>query len=186
MPTAAVVNQPTLSELLQSGIKVASTTHDQNKIKDVHKLLELLTEQAKSIVKSSSDHDSSSCPASDYLMYTLQLMKLLFEYGLHATLEYHFALLKRVHNGECSLKGEHPMLMFEVFTKYKRLHHDKLLHSSLQHSTYSNSSSFNQNKQQQARKQIPKFSGTPCAFHTKQLGKPANHSDEQCRVAKSK
>lgn len=192
MPTAAVVGQPTLSDLLQSGIKVTSTTNDKNKIKDVHKLLELLTEQAKAIVKSSSslttsEHDSNTCAASDFLLYTLQLMKLLFEYGLHATLEYHFALLKRVHAGECVLKGEHPMLMFEVLSKYKRLHHEKLLHSSLIHSNnnnYSNSNSSYSNKQHSssARKTTPKFTGTPCAHHTKLLGRAANHSDDQCRA----
>lgn len=189
MPTAAVVGQPTLSDLLQSGIKVTSTTNDKNKIKDVNKLLELLTEQAKAIVKSSSlttsEHDSTTCAASDFLLYTLQLMKLLFEYGLHATLEYHFALLKRVHDGECVLKGDHPMLMFEVLSKYKRLHHDKLLHSSLLHSSnsYSNSSSSHSNKQQSfARKSTPKFTGTPCSHHTKLLGRSANHSDDQCRA----
>ena len=184
-----MVGQPTLSELLQSGIKVASTTHDKNKIKDVHKLIELLTEQAKAIVKSSSsmsatsttEHDSSNCAAGDFLIYTLQLLKLLFEYGLHATLEYHFALLKRVHAGECTLKGEHPMLMFEIFSKYKRLHYEKLLYSSLVHST---TSSTNSNKQQSARRTAPKFNGTPCTYHTKLLGRAANHSDEQCRVAK--
>jgi hypothetical protein len=193
MPTAAVVGQPTLTDLLQSGIKVASTMNDKNKIKDVHKLVELLTEQAKAIVKASSnstvvEHDSSTCAASDFLIYTLQLMKLLFEYGLHATLEYHFALLKRVHAGECLLKGEHPMLMFEIFSKYKRLHHEKLLHSSLIHSSnnYSNSSSYSNNKQQSSsgRKSTPKFTGTPCTYHTRVLGRPANHSDEQCRVPK--
>jgi hypothetical protein len=186
MPTAAVVGQPTLSDLLQSGIKVASTTNDKNKIKDVHKLIELLTEQAKSIVKSSSlttsEHDSTTCAASDFLLYTLQLMKLLFEYGLHATLEYHFALLKRVHAGECVLKGEHPMLMFEILSKYKRLHHDKLLHSSLVHSNNNYSSSSSYKQQSSARKPTPKFTGTPCSYHTKLLGRSANHSDEQCRA----
>lgn len=183
MPTAAVVGQPTLSELLQSGIKVASTTHDKNKIKDVHKLIELLTEQAKAIIKSSTnaEHDSTNCAASDFLIYTLQLMKLLFEYGLHATLEYHFALLKRVHAGECTLKGDHPMLMFEVLSKYKRLHYEKLLYSS---SIHSNTTSTNSNKQSSARRTATKFTGTPCSYHTKLLGRSANHSDEQCRVSK--
>ena len=187
MPTSAVVGQPTLSDLLQSGIKVTSTTNDKNKIKDVHKLLELLTEQAKAIVKSSSlttsEHDSTICAASDFLLYTLQLMKLLFEYGLHATLEYHFALLKRVHDGECILKGEHPMLMFEILSKYKRLHHDKLLHSSLVHSSnYNNNNNYSNKQQSSGRKSTPKFTGTPCTYHTKLLGRSANHSDEQCRA----
>jgi hypothetical protein len=155
-------------------------------------LIELLTEQAKSIVKSSSlttsEHDSSTCASSDFLIYTLQLMKLLFEYGLHATLEYHFALLKRVHAGECVLKGEHPMLMFEILSKYKRLHHDKLLHSSLLHSNNNNnnnnnySNSYSNKQQSSARKSTPKFTGTPCSYHTKLLGYSANHSDEQCRA----
>ncbi len=191
MPTSAVVGQPTLSDLLQSGIKVTSASNDKTKIKDVNKLLELLTEQAKAIVKSSSlttsEHDSNTCAASDFLLYTLQLMKLLFEYGLHATLEYHFALLKRVHDNECTLKGEHPMLMFEVLSKYKRLHHDKLLHSSLIHSNNNNnnnnySNSYSNKQQSSARKSTPKFTGTPCSYHTKLLGRSANHSDDQCRA----
>jgi hypothetical protein len=178
LPTATTT-QPTLTELLQSGLKATAANHDRTKIKDVHKLLELLTEQAKSIIKS-SEHDTSTCAASDYLMYTLNLMKLLFDFGLAATLEYHFALMKKVQANEAKLVGEHPMLFIEIASKYSRLPHTNVLQSvPISTAKPTSTGKF-------GRKSTPKFTGKPCEYHTKLLGKPANHSDAECRVAKQK
>jgi hypothetical protein len=77
------------------------------------------------------------------------------------------------------------MLMFEIISKYKRLQHEKLLHSTLIYSNTNNNKSSTNNKQS-ARKPAAKFDGAPCAYHTKLLGHAANHSDAQCRAAKSK
>jgi hypothetical protein len=175
LPTNTASDRTSLAELLQSGIKVsnAAATTGTHKIKDVHQLLELLTEQAKAICASDNANG-----ASEYLIYTLNLMKLLFEYGLNATLDYHFKLMKRIQTKETKLTTEQPMLMLDVMSKYKRVVNDKLLHSTL---LYSNSNKPTTNNKSNGARTTTKFTGTPCSFHTKQLGKPANHSDEQCR-----
>ncbi len=190
LPSPSSASQPTLTELLQSGIKATAANNDRTKIKDVHKLLELLTEQAKAIVK--VEHDANSCSASEYLIYSLSLMKLLFDFGLNATLEYHFSLMKLVQANEAKLTSQNPLLMLEMMSKYKRLHHTNLLHSSYIYSNNNNNNNNNNksnnsnNYKSNPRNASYKFTGTPCTFHTKQLGRPANHSDEQCRVAKTK
>jgi hypothetical protein len=186
LPTATA-SQPTLTELLQSGLKATAANNDRTKIKDVHKLLELLTEQAKSIIKSSEQsHDSTSNATSDYLIYTLNLMKLLFDFGLQATLEYHFALMKKVQANECRLTGEHPMLYIEIASKYKRLQTSNVLQSSLMFTSNTNSNSNSKSSNGKSNGRTPKFTGKPCEYHTKLLGKPANHSSDDCRVAKAK
>ncbi len=179
LPTNTASDRTSLAELLQSGIKVsnAAATTGTHKIKDVHQLLELLTEQAKAICAS-----DNATGASEYLIYILNLMKLLFEYGLNATLDYHFKLMKRIQTKETKLTTEQPMLMLDVMSKYKRVVNDKLLHSTLLYAN-SNKPTTTNNKNNGART-TTKFTGTPCSFHTKQLGKPANHSDEQCRKGK--
>ena len=177
LPTNTASDRTSLAELLQSGIKVsnAAATTGNHKIKDVHQLLELLTEQAKAII--SADNASG---ASEYLIYTLNLMKLLFEYGLNATLDYHFKLMKRIQTKETKLTNEQPMLMLDIMSKYKRVINDKLLHSTL---IYSNSNKSNTtNTKSSGARTTTKFTGTPCSYHTKLLGKPANHSDDQCRA----
>jgi hypothetical protein len=176
LPQSNTSDRTSLAELLQSGIK-ANATSSNHKIKDVHKFLELLTEQAKTIVQ--TDNQSGS-GASDYLLYTLSLMKLLFDYGLNATLDYHFKLMKRIQAKECKILTEQPMLMLDIMSKYKRVSSEKLLHSTLLYT--SNTSTSKSSSKSNPRSGNGKFSGVPCAFHTKQLGHPANHSDEQCRA----
>ncbi len=177
LPQSNTSDRTSLAELLQSGIK-ANATSSNHKIKDVHKFLELLTEQAKTIVQ--TDNQSGS-GASDYLLYTLSLMKLLFDYGLNATLDYHFKLMKRIQAKECKILTEQPMLMLDIISKYKRVSSEKLLHSTLLYT--SNSSTGNKSSSKSnPRSGNGKFSGVPCSYHTKQLGYSANHSDEQCRA----
>lgn len=177
LPQSNTSDRTSLAELLQSGIK-ANATSGNHKIKDVHKFLELLTEQAKTIVQT----DNQSGPgASDYLLYTLSLMKLLFDYGLNATLDYHFKLMKRIQAKECKISTEQPMLMLDIISKYKRVSSEKLLHSTLLY-TGNNTFTSKSSSKSNPRSGNGKFSGVPCSFHTKQLGYPANHSDEHCRA----
>ncbi len=126
MPTPATATEPTISEILSSGIKATANKNDSTKIKDVHQLVELLTEQAKSIIASSDNQHSSN----EFLLYTLQLFKLLFEYGIHAALHFHFNLMKKVQQNETKLTAEQPMLMFDVITRWKRLENNKILFST--------------------------------------------------------
>ena len=177
LPQSNTSDRTSLAELLQSGIK-ANATSGNHKIKDVHKFLELLTEQAKTIVQ--TDNQSGS-GASDYLLYTLSLMKLLFDYGLNATLDYHFKLMKRIQAKECKISTEQPMLMLDIISKYKRVSSEKLLHSTLLY-TGNNTFTSKSSSKSNPRSGNGKFSGVPCSFHTKQLGYPANHSDEHCRA----
>jgi hypothetical protein len=178
LPQSNTSDRTSLAELLQSGIK-ANSLSTVHKIKDVHKFLELLTEQAKTIVQSDNQSGSGS---SDYLLYTLSLMKLLFDYGLNATLDYHFKLMKRIQAKECKITTEQPMLMLDIMSKYKRVSSDKLLHSTLLYTSNTSTGKSSSKSNSNPRSANSKFSGTPCAFHTKQLGHPANHSDEQCRA----
>jgi len=182
LPAPTSASQATVTELIQSGIK-ATASANNSKIKDVNQLLELLTEQAK-LITTSTSASSDNKAAADYLQYTLHLFKLLFEFGLQATLEFHFKLLKKVQAGECGLNTEQPMLMLDIMSKYKRLHHTELLKSQPFYASSSN------NKQPyskpNARNATSKFTGTPCPYHTKLLGRDANHSAEQCRAKDKK
>jgi hypothetical protein len=178
LPQSNTSDRTSLAELLQSGIK-ANATSSNHKIKDVHKFLELLTEQAKTIVQTDNQFGSG---ASDYLLYTLSLMKLLFDYGLNATLDYHFKLMKRIQAKECKISTEQPMLMLDIISKYKRVSSEKLLHSTLLYTSNPSTSNNKSSSKSNPRSGNGKFSGVPCSFHTKQLGYPANHSDEQCRA----
>ena len=178
MPTPATASQPTISEILSSGIKATANKNDSTKIKDVHQLVELLTEQAKSIVTSSDNHSSN-----EFLIYSLQLFKLLFEYGIHAALHFHFNLMKKVQQNETKLTAEQPMLMFDVITRWKRLENNKILFSTPITSTASSIGGKSFPKQgsgggARMQQQYSKpFSGTPCSYH----GPGAKHSTETCR-----
>lgn len=181
LPASTATSQATIAELLQSGLKANATTH-ANKIKDVEEFIKLLTEQAKATVALKKETSSS-----DFLLYTMQLMQLLIKYGLKATLEYHFALMKKVQTDECELNSEQPMLLFDLLSKYRRLQHTNLLTSTLIHQSsgataYDNKSKSGSARNSNTRTSTAPFTGTPCAFHTKLLGHAANHSAETCRA----
>ena len=116
-----------------------------------------------------------------YLHYSLQLIKLLFEFGLHAVVEFHFKIMKKIQQTNCALSADDPMLLFELLTKYKRLNHTNLLHSTSVNYTSNSSSAFNKHNYK-LQPRTNKFVGTPCPFHTQRLGRPANHSEADCRV----
>jgi hypothetical protein len=198
MSTTAAAN-PSLQDIFSSGLKAVAATH-LNKIKDVDALLLLLQEQAKLIVTNAraaancnvtgtyAYASSGESQSADFLLYTLRLFKTLVAYGLQATLEYHFALMKLIQDGETKLTADQPMLMFEMASKYKRLVHSNLLASQLHSSSkpaakYAGAAGTGHGG---GRNTASKFTGTPCGYHTKLLGKPANHSDADCRAGGSK
>ena len=181
MPVSAdALHPPSMDEIFKAGFKAAASNP---KVKDANAFIELLIEQAKVITSNNSNTNNNNNPATvDYLHYSLQLIKLLFEFGLHAVVEFHFKVMKKIQQTQCSLTADHPILLFELVTKYKRLNHTNLLHStpvyfnSNPNSSYKSKSSFGRTS--------TKFTGTPCPFHTAKLGRPANHSESDCRVAK--
>lgn len=173
--TTDAMNPPSMDEIFKAGFKAAASNP---KVKDANAFIELLIEQAK-VITSTNTSTNNNQPVADYLHYSLQLIKLLFEFGLHAVVEFHFKVMKKIQQTNCALSADHPILLFELVTKYKRLNHTNLLHST---PVYFNTNS-NNNKPRSFGRNI-KFSGTPCAFHTAKLGRPANHSEAECRVAK--
>jgi hypothetical protein len=181
MPSSEEASAPTVAELLQSGIK-AQGVAKESKIKDVNKFIEVLSEQAKTIVK---NPDGLISPA-DWLMYTMHLFKLLHEYGLAATLEYHYKLIKRVQSTGVKLNDEQSSMMIQIgiMSKYRMLNPSSTtLASQLIHSSgASGGKSGNGNK----ATRTTKFTGTPCPYHTKLLGRSANHTEADCRVKSNK
>ena len=172
MPQPVSASQTSIVDLLQSGLKSAAANHE-NKIKSVEDFLKLLNEQAKHIIQNKGD-------VSDFLLYSLNLTKYLTEYGLQATLYYHFELLKKMQAGEIiQLHLDQPMIYINMTSRYTRLNQVNLLNSQKigSMSTSNNKPAFKSNAARTS-----KFTGTPCPFHTKQLGKPANHSEADCRV----
>ncbi len=174
--TTDAMNPPSMDEIFKAGFKAAASNP---KVKDANAFIELLIEQAK-VITSTNTNTNNNQPVVDYLHYSLQLIKLLFEFGLHAVVEFHFKVMKKIQQTNCALTADHPILLFELVTKYKRLNHTNLLHST---PVYFNTNNNNNNKPRSFGRNI-KFSGTPCAFHTSKLGRPANHSEAECRVAK--
>lgn len=170
----------TFNDIYTSGLKAVASTH-AHKIKDVDSLLQLLQEQAKLIVLHSRTSSVAESQAPEFLLYTLRLFKILLMFGLQATLEYHFALIKLIQDGETKLNADQPMLMLDMVSKYKRLVHTNLLTSQLVHSP-STAKPYGTKSTTAARNATSKFSGTPCSYHTKLLGKPANHADADCRA----
>ena len=177
--TADAMNPPSMDEIFKAGFKAAASNP---KVKDANAFIELLIEQAK-VITSTNTSTNNNQPVADYLHYSLQLIKLLFEFGLHAVVEFHFKVMKKIQQTNCALTADHPILLFELVTKYKRLNHTNLLHSTPVYFNTNNNSYNNNNKARSFGRNI-KFSGTPCAFHTAKLGRPANHSEAECRVAK--
>lgn len=187
MSTTAAAN-PSFQDIFSSGLKAVAATH-LNKIKDVDALLLLLQEQAKLVVTNARNQTYTSpgeSQSGDFLLYTLRLFKTLVAYGLQATLDYHFALMKLIQEGETKLTADQPMLMFEMSSKYKRLVHSNLLASQLHSSSKPAAKSGSAGAAGGGRNPASKFTGTPCVYHTKLLGKPANHSDADCRAPKGK
>lgn len=178
--SADALNPPSMDEIFKAGFKAAASNP---KVKDAHAFIDLLIEQAKVITSnnsSSNTNNNNNQAVVDYLHYSLQLIKLLFEFGLHAVVEFHFKVMKKIQQTQCSLTADHPILLFELVTKYKRLNHTNLLHSTPVYftSTTKSKSSYGYGRTS------TKFTGTPCPFHTSKLGRPANHSEADCRVAK--
>jgi hypothetical protein len=184
MPVSAdALHPPSMDEIFKAGFKAAASNP---KVKDANAFIELLIEQAKVITSNNSNTNTNNNQATvDYLHYSLQLIKLLFEFGLHAVVEFHFKVMKKIQQTQCSLTADHPILLFELVTKYKRLNHTNLLHSTPVYfnSNPSYNSSYNKSKSSFGRNST-KFTGTPCPFHTAKLGRPANHSESDCRVAR--
>lgn len=173
MPQPVSASPTSIVDLLQSGLKTAAANHE-HKIKSVEDFLKLLNEQAKHIVQHKGD-------VTDFLLYTMNLMKYLTEYGLQATLYYHFELLKKMQSGEVTqLHLDQPMIYINMTSRFSRLNQASLLASQKIGSTSTATKSGY--KSNTARTNTTKFTGTPCPFHTKQLGKPANHSEADCRV----
>jgi hypothetical protein len=169
LPTPANANEPTIADLLQSGLKIAAKAHE-HKIKSVEDLLMLLSEQAKHLIQNEGD-------VGDFMLYSLNLIKLLTEYGLQAVLEYHFELMKQIQSGQITkLHGDHPMIYIRIITKYTRLNNYNMLQSQKINSTPSNNKPYGK----QAVGRTNKFTGIPCPYHTKLLGKSANHSESEC------
>jgi TusA-related sulfurtransferase len=173
MPQPASASPASIVDLLQSGLKSAAANHEQ-KIKSVEDFIKLLSEQAKHIVQNKGD-------VTDFLLYSLNLTKYLTEYGLQATLYYHFELLKKMQAGEITqLHLDQPMIYINMTSRFSRLNQTNLLASQkIGSMSASTKSAYKSNA---GRTAAAKFTGTPCPFHTKQLGKPANHSEADCRV----
>jgi len=173
MPQPVSASQTSIVDLLQSGLKSAAANHE-NKIKSVEDFLKLLNEQAKHIIQNKGD-------VSDFLLYTLNLTKYLTEYGLQATLYYHFELLKKMQAGEIvQLHVDQPMIYINMTSRFARLNQTNLLNSQKIGSMSSSNANKPAYKSNAAR--TNKFVGVPCPLHTKLLGKPANHSEADCRV----
>lgn len=172
MPQPVSASPASIVDLLQSGLKSAAANHE-HKIKSVEDFLKLLSEQAKHIVQHKGD-------VADFLLYSLNLTKYLTEYGLQATLYYHFELLKKMQAGEITqLHHDQPMIYINMTSRFSRLSQTSLLASQKIGST---TSSIKSAYKPNAARTAVKFNGVPCPFHTKQLGKPANHSEADCRV----
>jgi hypothetical protein len=193
MPSPAIASQPTLTDLLTTGLKATAKQSDA-KINNVHQLIDLLTEQAKQMISTS---DTEHHQHSSFLLYSLQLFKLLFDFGLQATMQFHFALMKKVQQQETKLNDEQPMLMLNLVSTFGRLPNTRNLlysipiaNSNGNNNNYSNKSSSSFGKSgynaRTSNQQYSKpFSGTPCEFHSKN-GIIAKHSSAECRVAKQK
>lgn len=175
MPASTTATTTSIADLLQSGIK-ATAAQQAHKIKDVNEFLLLLTEQAKA----TATLDPHS-PASDNLLYTMKLMKLLLDYGLQATLLYHFELMTKVQQRECTLNSDQPMIMLDIMSRYKRLQHSNVLHSTSLYS--SNTGQSGKTKTAARTTSAAPFTGTPCPFHSKD-GRTAKHTEENCNEKK--
>jgi hypothetical protein len=170
VPIDAAANPPSLDVILKAGFRA---TASNPRVKDPLALVQLLLEQAH-IVSSGND----KAAVAEFMVYSLQLIKLLLEFGLQATTEFHFAAVKQMQQSGSALTANHPLLLFELMTKYRRLNQLNALNS-----VPVNSSSAYASK---SKPRLSKFTGKPCEYHSKQLGRPANHSDADCRAAKQK
>ena len=171
VPTDNASNTPTLDSIFKLGFRAAASNP---RIRDPLSLIELLLEQARVFASTATQ----PAQVAEYMMYSLQLVKLLMEFGLQAATEFHFKCIRQLQQSGGTLTAEQPMLFAEMTSKFRRL------------SSYNqlNSIPVNFNSQSKAKPRLGtfKFSGKPCEFHTSKLGRPANHSDAECRAKPQK